>query len=66
MPFALCVTGILIGIIVLLIMEKLVLSPLRVLSANVKKIGESGDLSIRIPVKEKDELGTLAETANKC
>jgi len=62
---ALCGTGILIGIIVLLIMEKLVLSPLRVLSETVQEIGESGDLSIRIPVKEKDELGTLAGTVNK-
>jgi len=63
--FILCIAGILIGIIVLLIMEKLVLSPLRVLSENVHEIGKSGNLSIRIPVKEKDELGTLAETVNK-
>ena len=62
---ALFTTGIFIGIIVLLIMEKMVLLPLRILGSNVKRIGESGDLSIRIPVKESDELGTLAASANE-
>lgn len=62
---ALCTAGIFIGFILLLIMEKLVLKPLRLLSRSVKEIGESRDLSKRLPVKARDELGILAASANE-
>jgi|GEM_PF-5268427 len=61
---ALCTIGVLIGALILLIMEKLVLLPLKTLSTSVKEIGERRDLSIRIPVKGDDELSTLAASTN--
>lgn len=65
LALALCAVGIFIGIGTLLIMERLVILPLRILSTSVKHIGDSGNLAIRVPVKSDDELGSLADSANK-
>lgn len=62
---SLCIVGLIMGITVLLLLDKFVLNPLKVFSQNVKTIGEHRDLSIRIPVNSDDELGFLAKTANK-
>lgn len=65
LALALCTIGVTICIFVLLIMEKLVLQPLKTLSLTVKEIDESRNLSIRIPVQGEDELSTLAASANE-
>lgn len=61
----LCGIAIIIAIAIILLLEKLVLSPLRILTKSVSNISESHDLSIRIPVYGKDELGILASHTNE-
>lgn len=61
---ALVIIGLVMCAIVLLLLEKLVLSRLDVLGENVSKIGISGDMSVRVPVKGKDELAGLAQNVN--
>jgi PAS domain S-box-containing protein len=51
-------------IAILLILEKLVMSPLSRLGADVSRIGASGDLSARVSVKSEGELLNLAEEIN--
>jgi len=51
--------------VALLLLEKLVLSRLADLSADVDTISASGDLSMQIFVKGKDELSSLTMTINK-
>lgn len=56
--------GIIFSIVALFLLEKMVLSRLANLSANVEKIGTSTDLSLRVFVTGKDELTTLGNTIN--
>ncbi len=58
------VVGILFTGATLLLLEKLVLSRLAYLSTEVKSIGSSGDLSMRVLSAGKDELSILARTIN--
>lgn len=58
------VVGILFTGATLLLLEKLVLSRLAYLSTEVKSIGSSGDLSLRVLSAGKDELSILARTIN--
>ncbi|WP_250121460.1 EAL domain-containing protein [Chroococcidiopsis sp. CCMEE 29] len=64
--FSLLVVGLVFGIGTLLLLEKLVLSRLSRLSADVSSIGTSGELSARVlPVSGRDELSSLASTINE-
>ena len=52
-------------VITTLIMKKLVLSRVALLSKNVSIIGASGDLSVHVSIKGKDELSDLADKFNE-
>lgn len=56
--------GIIFSVVALFLLEKMVLSRLANLSANVEQIGTSTDLSLRVFVTGKDELTTLGNTIN--
>jgi PAS domain S-box-containing protein len=56
--------GLVFGGVTLLLVERLVLSQLAALSAGVRKIGASSDLSLRVSTQGKDELSSLALTIN--
>jgi len=57
--------GVLFGLATLLLLEKLVTSRLTRLTLSVSAVGASGDLSVRVRVKGKDELSVLARETNK-
>lgn len=57
--------GLVFGLIVILLMEKVVLSRLASLSASVACISAGGDLSKRVSLTGTDELATLAGTVNR-
>lgn len=57
------IVGIVFGVVILLYLDKFVLSRLTKLSVKVSKIGND-DLSTRIPVKKDDELSSLANSIN--
>lgn len=61
----LIISGLIFGIILLLILEKIVLIPLRDLSKNFMHIEMEHDLSYRLPVKGKNEFNNLSRVANK-
>ncbi|MBD1894002.1 PAS domain S-box protein [Coleofasciculus sp. FACHB-129] len=60
----LLVVGLVFGGVTLLLIERLVLSRLAALSGEVRKIGASSDLSLRVSTPGKDELSSLALTIN--
>jgi signal transduction histidine kinase/sensor domain CHASE-containing protein/ActR/RegA family two-component response regulator len=56
--------GFVFGAVILYLLEKFVLSPVAALSANVVKIGTSGDLAARLETAGKDELAFLGNSIN--
>ncbi len=58
------VVGLIFGLVVLLLLGKLVLSPLSRLSAAVGNIGKTGALSVRVPTAGKNELSSLSNDIN--
>ena len=62
--FSLLGVGIIFSVVALFLLEKMVLSRLANLSANVEQIGTSTDLSLRVFVTGNDELTTLGNTIN--
>ncbi|MDY7041353.1 MAG: PAS domain S-box protein, partial [Chloroflexota bacterium] len=61
---ALLATGVVSGVVAVLLLEKHVLSRLTRLSESVSSIGASADLSRRVPITGNDELSSLAHTIN--
>ena len=61
---ALVAVGLVFTILTLIILERLVLSPIHKLSTGVQYIGGSGDLSTRLDVVGSDELSALSEEIN--
>ncbi len=61
---SLLMVGLIFGVVTLILLEKLVLSRLARLSADVGQIGTSGDLSVRALESGKDELSHLAHEIN--
>jgi len=61
---SLLVVGLVFGIVTFLLLEKLVLARLAQLSADVSRIGSTGDLSVRTAVNGQDELAHLAGEIN--
>ena len=61
---SLVVVGLVFGTVTLLLLVNLVLSRLARLSADVSRIGTSGDLSVRVPMAGKDEVSHLASEIN--
>ena len=62
---SLLVVGVVFSIVILLLLEKIILSRLFYLNQEVKHIGNSGDLSLRVATKGNDELTSLATTINR-
>ena len=56
--------GVVFGVVILLLLERTVLSRLARLSASVTSIGADSDLSKRVPLTGSDELSSLAGTVN--
>jgi PAS domain S-box-containing protein len=56
--------GLVFGAVALLLLEKTVLSRLARLSADVRRVGASGDLSARVTMAGRDELSSLAGAIN--
>ncbi|MBP0005925.1 MAG: response regulator [Cyanobacteria bacterium SBC] len=56
--------GLAFSILTLLLVEKLVLSPVAKLTEMVSRVGDRGDLSMRLEVPGQDELANLADTIN--
>ena len=61
---SLVVVGLVFGAVTLILLAKLILSRLARLSADVSRIGASGDLSVRVAMTGNDELGHLAAEIN--
>ncbi|MHB9133627.1 MAG: CHASE4 domain-containing protein [Armatimonadota bacterium] len=61
--------GLVFGVVIMLQLERVVLSRITWLSGAVRDIGQSGDLTTRIPVnsiaRQADELDSLASTVNE-
>ncbi|MDY6784650.1 MAG: adenylate/guanylate cyclase domain-containing protein [Cyanobacteriota bacterium] len=56
--------GVAFGALALWLLEKMVISRLAHLSADVQQIGTNNDLSLRVKALGKDELSSLADTIN--
>ena len=63
--WALLAFGLVFGVVVLLLLEKVVLSRLARLDAVVSDIAASGDLSERVAIRGSDELSNLAGAINR-
>lgn len=59
------IAGLILGVITIFILEKHILSRLTRLSSHIRETGASGDLSMRISVKGKDELSQLSDEMNR-
>jgi signal transduction histidine kinase len=62
---SLTLAGLVFGAVTLVLLEKAVLSRLTRLGADVTGIGESSDLSARVPISGNDELSSLAGAINR-
>ena len=60
----LAIVGALFSGLMLLIVERLVISPVAILSRDVERVGELADLTMRIEATGKDELAQLANAIN--
>ncbi|WP_240041663.1 response regulator [Okeania hirsuta] len=63
--FSSVIVGLVFGIVMLALREKLLVSRISKLNKIVNKIASSGDLSMRVPMPGDDELSNLAQTMNK-
>jgi len=59
------VSGLVIGLLVIYIMDRGVLSRISTISTDFRDIAKRGDVSARISVKGNDELSRLAEVSNR-
>jgi PAS domain S-box-containing protein len=62
---ALLIAGIVFGFVVLLLLERSVISRLSSLNNNVKSIANSGDASARVHSEGRDEIAILGEAINR-
>jgi signal transduction histidine kinase len=62
---AVAAIGVLLSIILLLVLERLVLSPLKQMGSDIQKVEGLRDLSLRVGVGAGDELGELARVMNE-
>jgi len=58
------ISGLISAALLILVLQKLVLSPLMLISNQVSEIGKGGSLSARLPLSGRDELSKLAVNVN--
>lgn len=63
--YSIMLLGLLVLIVLIFILQRTVLGPLTKLTEHAIKIGKSNDLSERIKIDSKDEIGTLSNEFNK-
>lgn len=61
---SLLTVGLVFGVAMILLLQKLVLSRLSQLSHQMRLIGDRNDLSLRVEIRGKDELSSLSNTIN--
>ncbi len=62
----LTVAGIFFSIILILALQSLIMKPIKSVAAMLKNISEgAGDLTVRLPVKGKDEMADLSQSFNR-
>ncbi len=61
---ALLVNGLVFGVVVIVLLDRFVLSRLGKLSSSVEQVGHSGDLRARVPTGGSDELAQLGDQIN--
>ena len=61
---SLLVVSVVFSMVMLSLLERVILSRLISLGADVRHIGTSGDLAVRVPVRDQDELSDLAAAIN--
>lgn len=61
---AVAATGLLLSFILILVLERFVLAPLKGLREDIQKIGGLHDLSVRLNAPKQDEMGELANVMN--
>lgn len=57
--------GLIFCLLFLLLLEKLILSPISYLTKKVSQIGSTGNLSLRVTLTGRDELSSLADNLNQ-
>ena len=62
---AILIAGIVSAVVIMLLLEKNILSKLGLITSSVNLIGETGDISERVPMTGDDELSKLAGSINK-
>ncbi len=65
LPLTILVWGMLSGVATILLLERMILSPLARLNSSLRAIGESRDPAGRVPVEGSGELGGLAAATNE-
>jgi sensor domain CHASE-containing protein/nitrogen-specific signal transduction histidine kinase/CheY-like chemotaxis protein len=65
MILAILATALLFSVVTLTVLERLILSPVSRLSAEVNSIGDSGDLSVRVTSRGGDEISRLGQLTNR-
>ncbi len=58
------VAAIIIGLILSIVMARTIAGPIRNLADTFRRVAEERDLAIEVPVKSKDEIGTMASALN--
>jgi len=62
---SLVITGLIIGLVIILLLERMVVSRMARLSDDVTKIGETDDYGARLNMDGKDEISNLADVINQ-
>ncbi|UCD75013.1 MAG: response regulator [Phycisphaerales bacterium] len=62
---ALGLSGLVFGLVTLILLERIVLRPISGLSASVREIADRGDPSVRLEVRGSDEIASLTEQLNR-
>jgi diguanylate cyclase (GGDEF)-like protein len=61
---ALLIAGIVVGWVMLQMLERAVLAPVRSLASTVRRIGDQSDLAARVPISSADEVSHLGRMIN--
>jgi PAS domain S-box-containing protein len=65
LAFGILITGLVVGVLILYLLGKTVLTPIAALLSILEDIERSADIKRRIPVRRRDELGELGEGINR-